>query len=204
MAGRSSVGGKLKGKPEGKAGGKPGQENAGRMDAALSDICLRQWRSRLEGQFLAALLDCLEQLSENEIWWRPNEACNSAGNLVLHLCGNMRQWIVSGLGGAKDIRERDKEFSERGPIARDVLSERFQETVKECCAALDRLKPEDLTRNYRIQGFDVTGYEAAAQVTQHVAYHLGQIIYLTKLKRAKDLGYTRLPTASSKASERKL
>ena len=65
-------------------------------------------------------------------------------------------------------------------------------------------KPDDLTRRYRIQRFDVTGYEAAAQVTQHVAYHLGQIIYLTKQKRAKDLGFTRLPAASSTANERKL
>jgi uncharacterized damage-inducible protein DinB len=174
------------------------------MDAALAAICVRQWRSRLEKQFLPALLDCLEKLSEEEIWWRPNEASNSAGNLVLHLCGNMRQWIVSGLSGAKDIRERDKEFSERGPMARSTLGEQFRQTVEESCAVLERLKPEGLTRSYRIQGFDVTGYEAAAQVTQHVAHHLGQIIYLTKLKRAQDLGFTRLPSASSKASERKL
>lgn len=201
---RGTGGGMWKGKSESKAGRKPGKENGGRTDAALAGICVRQWRSRLEGQFLTALLACFEQLSEEEIWWRPNEASNSAGNLVLHLCGNMRQWIVSGLGGAEDIRERDKEFSERGPVARGALTEKFRETAKECCAVLDRLNPGDLTRRYRIQGFDVTGYEAAAQVTQHIAYHLGQIIYLTKLKRAKDLGFTRLPTPSSKASERKL
>jgi len=197
-----------KGKPKSKAAGKPrekrGAKSGGRMDAALAAICLRQWRSRLEEQFLPPLLDCLERLSEEEIWWRPNEASNSAGNLVLHLCGNMRQWIISGLGGAKDTRERDKEFSERGPMARGELGERFRRTVEESCAVLERLKPEDLTRRYRIQAFDVTGYEAAAQVTQHVAYHLGQIIYLTKLKRAQDLGFTRLPSASSKAGERKL
>lgn len=205
---RSAGGGKLKGKPKGKAEGKPKEKpiekTGGQMDAALAAICLRQWRSRLEEQFLPPLLDCLEQLSEDEIWWRPNEASNSAGNLVLHLCGNMRQWIISGLGGARDIRERDKEFAERGPIARSMLGEQFRQTVKESCAVLGRLKPDNLTRRYRIQGFDVTGYEAAAQVTQHVAYHLGQIIYLTKQKRAKDLGFTRLPAASSKASERKL
>lgn len=196
--------GKAKGKAAGKPQEKPGAKNGGRMDGALAAICLRQWQSRLEEQFLPALLDCLEKLSEGEIWWRPNEASNSAGNLVLHLCGNMRQWIVSGLGGAKDIREREKEFSERGPVARDALGERFRQTVKESCAVLERLKPGDLTRRYRIQGFDVTGYEAAAQVAQHVAYHLGQIIYLTKLKRGQDLGFTRLPSASSKPSERKL
>lgn len=188
----------------GKPKGRPTGKNDGKADGELAAVCLRQWRWRLEERFLPRLLDCLEQLSDDEIWWRPNEASNSAGNLVLHLCGNMRQWIVSGLGGAKDIRERDKEFSERGPIARNVLSEQLRQMVKESCAVLGRLKPEDLTRSYRIQAFDVTGYEAAAQVVEHVSYHLGQIIYVTKLRRAKDLGFTRLPTASSKASERKL
>ena len=188
------------GKPKAKLNGK----NNGKLDGELAAICVRQWRSRLEERFLPRFLDCLEQLSDEEIWWRPNEASNSAGNLVLHLCGNMRQWIISGLGGAKDIRERDKEFSERGPIGRSALSEQLRQTVEESCAVLGRLKPGDLTRSYRIQAFDVTGYEAASQVTEHVSYHLGQIIYLTKLKRARDLGFTRLPSASSKASERKL
>jgi len=186
------------------ASGKSKANSSKKVDAALAALCLRRWRARLEERYLPPMIDCLGLLSDDEVWWRPNEASNSAGNLVLHLCGNMRQWIISGLGGAKDIRERDKEFSERGPIARGALSEQFRETVKECCAVFERLKPADLTRRYRIQGFDVTGYEAAEQVSEHIAYHLGQIIYLTKLKRGKDLGFTRLPAPSSKASERKL
>jgi uncharacterized damage-inducible protein DinB len=188
----------------GKPTARSDKKNAVMSDKALAALCLRRWRTRLEERFLPPTIDCLGQLSDDEVWWRPNEASNSVGNIVLHLCGNMRQWIVSGLGGAKDIRERDKEFSERGPIARGALSEQFRETGKECCAVLERLKPEDLMRRYRIQGFDVTGYEAAEQVSEHIAYHLGQIIYLTKLKRAKDLGFTRLPAPSSKPTERKL
>ena len=177
---------------------------ANASEARLAEACLSQWRSRLEERFLPRIVDCLGQLSDEEIWWRPNEASNSIGNLVLHVCGNMRQWIISGLGGAADIRERDKEFSERGPIARGELREELQQTVRQACGVLARLKRSDLTRRYRIQQFDVTGYEAAAQVSEHVAYHLGQIIYVTKLKRAKDLGFTRLPSAASKADERKL
>ncbi len=176
----------------------------GVVEARLAELCLRQWRSRLEERFLPRIIECLAQLSEEEIWWRPNAASNSVGNLLLHLCGNMRQWIISGLGGVPDIRERDKEFAERGPIARDALRDELQRTVKESCAVLARLKPGDLTRRYRIQQYDVTGYQAAAQVEEHVAYHLGQIIYFTKLKRGKDLGFTRLPSASSAASERQL
>jgi uncharacterized damage-inducible protein DinB len=176
----------------------------GVAETRLAELCLRQWRSRLEERFLPRIIECLAQLSEEEVWWRPNAASNSVGNLLLHLCGNMRQWIISGLGGAADIRERDKEFAERGPIARDALRDELQRTVKESCAVLARLKPGDLTRRYRIQQYDVTGYQAAAQVEEHVAYHLGQIIYVTKLKRGKDLGFTRLPSASSAASERQL
>jgi uncharacterized damage-inducible protein DinB len=173
-------------------------------EASLADVCVRQWRTRLEERYLPRIIGCLEQLSDEEIWWRPNDSSNSIGNLVLHVCGNMRQWIISGLGGAADLRERDKEFSERGPIARGALRDKLQQTVSEACAVLARLRPGALTRSRRIQGYDVTGYEAVAHVIEHVAYHAGQIIYATKLKRAKDLGFTQLPSDSSKASERKV
>jgi uncharacterized damage-inducible protein DinB len=173
-------------------------------EAKLAALCVRQWRSRFEERYLPRIVGCLEQLSDEEIWWRPNAASNSVGNLVLHICGNMRQWIISGLGGAADVRERDKEFSERGPITRAALREKLQRTVSEACDVLARLRPSVLTRQYRIQEFDVSGYYAAAQVIEHVAYHLGQIIYVTKLKRAKDLGFTQLPSTASKASERRL
>jgi uncharacterized damage-inducible protein DinB len=176
----------------------------GAPEAKLAEMCVRQWRIRLEDRFLPRVVDCLAELSDEEIWWRPNDASNSVGNLVLHICGNMRQWIISGLGGAADVRERDKEFSERGPIERRELREELQGTVREACAVLARVKPSDLTRHHRIQHYDVTGYEAATQVSEHIAYHLGQIIYVTKLKRAKDLGFTRLPSAKSTPSERKI
>ena len=91
-------------------------------EAKLAELCVRQWRSRFEERYLPRIVGCLEQLSDDEIWWRPNEASNSIGNLVLHICGNMRQWIISGLGGAEDLRQRDKEFDERGPVARDALA----------------------------------------------------------------------------------
>lgn len=171
-------------------------------DDRLAQICLRQWRSRFEERYLPRIAGCLEQLPDDEIWWRPNEASNSVGNLVLHICGNMHQWIISGLGGAPDLRERDKEFAERGPIPGAALRKRFEQTVAEASAVMARLKPQVLTQKYRIQGYEVTGYEAAAHVIEHVAYHTGQIIYVTKLKRAKDLGFTKLPTEASKPAER--
>ncbi len=193
---------KLKAKP--KRGHTSKRRPSEAQNAHLAEACLSLWRSRLEERFLPRIIECLGQLTDEEIWWRPNEASNSIGNLMLHMCGNMRQWIISGLGGAQDIRERDKEFSERGPIVRGELREELVQTVRQACAVLARLKPADLIRKYRVQQYDVSGYEAGAQVIEHMAYHTGQIIYVTKLKRAKDLGFTRLPSAASKRSQRKL
>ena len=143
--------------------------------------------------YLPRIVSSLRTLSEKEIWWRPNAASNSAGNLVLHLCGNMRQWIISGLGGADDIRVRDKEFAERGPILRRVLIAQLQKTVGESLRVLKRLPPEAMSQKYVIQGFHVTGLAAISQVTTHFSYHAGQIIYLAKLKAARDLRFTKLP-----------
>jgi hypothetical protein len=147
----------------------------------------------LEKQNLPLIVKCLQQLSEEEIWWRPNAASNSAGNLVLHLCGNVRQWIISGLGGVEDRRERDREFSERGPIPRQVLVSQLRRTVRDACRVLAQLSDDSLSRKHKIQGYRVTGLDAAFRVADHFGYHTGQIIYITKLKRAHDLRFTRLP-----------
>jgi uncharacterized damage-inducible protein DinB len=139
-------------------------------------------------------------LSEREIWWRPNAASNSAGNLVLHLSGNVRQWIVSGLGDTQDHRDRDREFTERGPISRRALVALLRKTVDEACSVLGHLSEEQLLRTYDIQGFHVSGLYAASHVVEHFAYHTGQIIFATKLKLAKDLRFTHLPREKHKAA----
>ena len=142
---------------------------------------------------LPRILACLSQLSEEDIWWRPNPASNSAGNIVLHLSGNVRQWVVSGLGGATDIRERDLEFSEQGPIPRKKLVAQLRKTVGEALRVLKRLTLKDLTRVHRIQGFRETGLHAVSHVCEHFSYHTAQIVYLTKMKQGQDLHFTKLP-----------
>jgi hypothetical protein len=154
----------------------------------------------LAKQSLPRIVKCLQRLSEEEIWWRPNPASNSAGNLILHLCGNVRQWIIAGLGGAKDKRERNREFAERGPIPRKALVTQLRGTVREACQVLARLSNESLTRKYEIQGYRVRGLDAAFRVTEHFGYHTGQIIYITKLKCAQDLKFTHLPVIKKKGA----
>jgi uncharacterized damage-inducible protein DinB len=157
-----------------------------------------QWKREVPDGYVPKMCDSIALLSDDEIWWRANDASNSVGNLILHLCGNMRQWIISGLGGAEDSRQRDLEFSEKGPIPRAELIEKLRTTVRDASKVMGRLSARDLVKEYRIQGFRVTGYEAAIHVTTHIAYHAGQIIYVAKMKRAKDLGFTRLPPLSAK------
>jgi hypothetical protein len=138
-------------------------------------------------------------LSEDENWWRPNAVSNAAGNIVLHLCGNVRQWILSGLGGATDVRERDKEFAEHGPIPRQALIARLKDTVEEACRVIDTIPVTTFSREFDIQGYHVTGLNAVASVYEHFSYHTGQIIYLTKLKLGEDLHFTQLPDYKRKA-----
>jgi len=109
--------------------------------------------------YLPRILSCLEQLSPEQIWWRPNEASNSVGNLVLHLTGNVRQWIISGLGGKPDVRQRDREFSERGRLPRRVLVSRLRKTVVDACRVWRKLSPEDLARVHAIQKYESQGWQ---------------------------------------------
>jgi uncharacterized damage-inducible protein DinB len=161
-------------------------------ELALAEMFRKDACSNLY-KHLPRIVRCLELLSEKDIWWRPNAASNSAGNIVLHLCGNVRQWIISGLGRALDVRDRDSEFAERGPIPRRVLVTRLKETVKEARKTIEGITPEALLREFFIQGYRASGLVAIAHVSEHFSYHTGQIIYLTKLRRGKDLRFTRLP-----------
>jgi uncharacterized damage-inducible protein DinB len=158
----------------------------------VATIFLADVQRLLAKQDLPSIVKCLQDLSEEDIWWRPNPASNSAGNLVLHLCGNVRQWIISSLGGVEFSRQRDLEFSERGPIARQALIRQLRRTVREACRVLARLPEDDLLKKYKIQGYHPTGLQAASHVAEHFSYHTGQIIYIAKLRRARDLKLTRL------------
>jgi len=164
----------------------------------LANAILAQARHSLLAHHLPRIARCLALLPEEQVWWRPHSTSNSIGNLVLHLCGNVRQWIISGVGGAPDRRERDLEFAEHGPVPNRLLVARLRRTVREACRVLERLSPTELERTRVIQGFRVTGLEAVTHVAEHFAYHSGQIILITKMRLRRDLGFTRLPEEKPK------
>jgi uncharacterized damage-inducible protein DinB len=140
-------------------------------------------------QLSGRVQDCLGRLSSEQIWARNNDNENSVGNLVLHLCGNVGQWIGSGVGGKPDTRQRDDEFAARGSIQPAELAERLDKTISEAAGIIRNLPCARLSEKTSIQMYDVTLMEAIYHVVEHFSQHTGQIIFATKLLTGQDLGY---------------
>jgi len=134
---------------------------------------------------------CLQKLTGEQIWARGNQNANAIGNLVLHLCGNVRQWIIAGVGGAPDVRQRDEEFATRGGVPVPELVGKLNATVDEAVAALGRVTAERLAETLVIQGYNTSGLGAIYHVVEHFSGHAGQIIFATKMLTGEDLGFYR-------------
>jgi len=158
---------------------------------ALVGALLREARRRLLEECLPRIRKCLLELTEEEVWSRPNGESNSAGNLVLHLCGNVGQYILSGLGGAPDHRDRPKEFSARGGLPRAELLDRLERTMEAAGRVIDALDARALLERRVVQGFDYDGVGILIHVIEHFSYHTGQIAYLVKARKGMDLGFYR-------------
>ncbi len=145
------------------------------VSAAYIDEAIHQLR---EG--LGKIQHCLSQLDEQQIWWRPHEAQNSIANLMLHLGGNLQQWIISGVGGEPDVRNRPREFACRGPIPQKDLWCDLTAIVDAAVAVLDDHAAERLLELRRIQGFDKTILSAIFDSVGHFRGHVQEIISLTR------------------------
>ena len=159
------------------------------MSGNTSTEFITKARGFLRDEYLPKIERCLERLSDEQIWWRPNEDSNSVGNLLLHLCGNAQQWIVCGLGGEQDYRVRQSEFDERRVISRKELLARTKATLSRVDATLKQFDESRLLETFQIQGTTVTALEAIFHVTEHFSMHTGQIILLTKMIGGTDLGF---------------
>jgi uncharacterized damage-inducible protein DinB len=144
---------------------------------------------RLFGESLPKIKKCLTELTQDEIWFRPNSETVSVGNLVLHLCGNVRQWITSSLGGAEDTRRRSREFSETGPIPTAELQSLLEKTMKEARTAMLKLDPSTLLDKRMVWGSEQSGISILVHVVEHFSYHVGQIVYFVKSRKAIDLAF---------------
>lgn len=152
---------------------------------------LRESRQLLRDRYGPWILRCLEDLDDEGVWWRPNDASNAVGNLVHHLCGNARQWIVSGVGGASDVRARSEEFDRREG-SREEMRDLLRTTLRDVDGTLADLDPGRLGETVRIQGMDVTVLEAVYHVVEHFALHTGQIVWVTKSRTGRPLDFYRI------------
>jgi uncharacterized damage-inducible protein DinB len=146
-------------------------------------------RAYFTEDYLPKIERSLELLTDEQIWWRANPQSNSIGNLLLHLSGNVRQWIVCGIGAATDNRDRDSEFAQRNTIPRDELIGGLKQTLNEADTALAEFDTDKLLERHSIQGCDVTALAAIFHVVEHFSMHAGQIIFLTKLLTGKELRF---------------
>jgi uncharacterized damage-inducible protein DinB len=169
-------------------------------DKNVTTLFLEFSRVVLMEQYWPRLRECVESLTDEQVWWRPNEASNSIGNLLLHLNGNIQQWLLTSFDNLDDTRNRPAEFAERQHIPAAALLEKLGGTIQKAVNVITRLTEADLCTTIQIQGYTVTGLNAVYHVIEHFGMHYGQILYITKLVSGKDLGFYRELDKTGKAS----
>lgn len=156
------------------------------LAAAFTDCSTRRLQLHL-----SRIEKCIQQLSEDQVWARGSENENAIANLMLHLAGNIRQWIIAAVGGKPDIRVRDREFSARSGASRQELFERLDTVVNEACGVIAGLTEERLIQKVTVQNYTVTALEAVYHVVDHFAQHTAQIIFAAKMLTHEDMGFYR-------------
>ena len=152
-------------------------------------LLINDIRKRLFDENQIRISKCLELISEEQLWYKHNEHVNSIGNLILHLCGNVKQYICAGILREKDLRQRDQEFEASHSLTKVQILAHLNETMSIISAKLDHITPEMLIEDFSVQGFNENGTSILVHITEHFSYHVGQITYLTKFLNNVDTGY---------------
>lgn len=160
------------------------------MSVEYINALVSETRRRIITESIQRIRQCLVELSEEQIWYRPNNNSNAVGNLVLHLCGNVRQWIIHGLAGADDVRQRDSEFEADANVTRAELMHHLDHLEKDLDEALAKISSIDLLEERLVQQyFKENGVSILVHAIEHFSYHTGQITYITKMLKDIDTGY---------------
>jgi Protein of unknown function (DUF1572) len=171
------------------------------IDNKLATLFLDFTRERLFGQYWPRLRECVAPLSTEQVWWRPNDASNSIGNLILHLNGNVGQWLVASFNKDEDRRNRPAEFAAREGAGADELLARLGAILDAGAVVVDRLTVDELLAPYEIQGYHVHGLDAVYRVVEHFGLHYGQIAYITKSLTGRDLGFYKELNKTGRATQ---
>ncbi len=154
------------------------------LDRIFVDCSVRRLRQNVD-----RIDKCVGRLTEEQVWVRGHESENTVGNLLLHLAGNVRQWIISGVGGTPDTRDRDSEFNAQAGPSKTELVASLRATVEEACGVIEPLTAERLAATVHVQKYDLTVMEAIYHVVEHFAQHTGQILFVTKMLTGEELGF---------------
>lgn len=151
------------------------------QDDQLASIALAALRLRITNILPTQIRECIEQLDEDQLWWRPNETSNSVGNLVLHVSGSTRHYLSRSIGGIDYHRNRPAEFTERGPLPKAQVLAIFDETIAEAGHVFDSFDTTRFLQPTDEPSYYYTLFEQVLGVALHLATHTGQIIYVTKM-----------------------
>lgn len=159
------------------------------MESKVTELLRSEVKRRMFEECGPRIRQCVTQLTDSQIWYRPNEESNSIGNLVLHLSGNIRQWICAGLGKEPDIRRRQTEFDAKEGLTGTELLEIFEAVLNDSRKVIDQLPYEAFVSMHDVQTFYENGVSILVHVTEHLSYHTGQIAYITKMLLGKPLDF---------------
>jgi uncharacterized damage-inducible protein DinB len=148
-------------------------------DQGVTGRLLAELDGHLEA-YVTKIHTCVGLLSEEQVWWRPGPRSNSIGNVILHLCGNLSQWVLAGVGGEAFERRRALEFAADRSLDAGQLMARLTDVVGRCRALLPGLPDAALLTRHRIQGYDTDGLGVLVHVVEHMSYHTGQVVFITK------------------------
>lgn len=148
---------------------------------SLGSVALAALRLRITSILPTQIRECVEQLDDDQLWWRPNETSNSVGNLVLHVSGSTRHYLSRSIGGFDYNRNRPAEFTERGPLPKAQVLAIFDATIAEAAQVLDRFDTARFLHQTAEPNYYFTLFEQMLGIAIHLATHTGQIVYVTKL-----------------------
>ncbi|MHC4340532.1 MAG: DinB family protein [Planctomycetota bacterium] len=157
------------------------------MNSLARRFCEESVRHLCE-EYMPRLREAASKLPDKDLWWSPHGRSTSVGNLLRHLEGNVRQWILSGLGGLPDHRQRAAEFEGGSTATKAELLNALRQCVTEACAVVSSLDEIALAQTHQIQDFETTGLAAIYHVVEHFSWHTGQIVWISKLRAGERHG----------------
>jgi hypothetical protein len=150
----------------------------------LGAVVIEAIRKRMTEILPPQIRECVGKISDDQIWWRPNDQSNSVGNLILHLTGSLRHYVSHSIGGFQYERDRPAEFAEKGPLPKDELLKLFDQMVEQVDVTLRSLSKERLLDAGTQPSYNPTVFDQLYGASLHMSLHAGQIIYVTKMLEA--------------------